>query len=224
MRLKLGDTLTFNILGREITATIANFREIDWSTLRMNFATVFSPGVLDAAPKTYLGTLRTEEQSETTIVRLLGERFPNVSAVRVRDTLNEVARLLTQIMRVILLAAAFSLLSGTLVMAGAIMAGLERRRYDTVMLKVVGASPALVLRIFVVEFLLVAVMTSLIATVLGIAGAYGVMQLMVFSHLSINPLIIVATLALSIAISLIVGLSLTRRALAVRPLQLLRNE
>src|SRR6185437_8213128 len=87
MGLKVGDTLTVNLLGREITATIANLRRIDWTRLGINFAIVFAPGTLEAAPQTHLAALYGTPAAAETAVRQLGDKFPNLSAIPVRETL-----------------------------------------------------------------------------------------------------------------------------------------
>src|SRR5581483_3570090 len=80
MGLKVGDTLTVNILGRDITAHIASLRQIDWSRLGINFAIVFAPGSLEAAPQTRLAAVYAEPDAAERIVAQVADRFPNVSA------------------------------------------------------------------------------------------------------------------------------------------------
>ena len=88
--LGIGDTITVNILGRNITARIASLRRVQWQTLRMNFLFIFSPGVLEGAPQTHLATIRADPVHERAIERAVADAFPNVTAIRVRDVLDTV--------------------------------------------------------------------------------------------------------------------------------------
>src|SRR5260221_373493 len=142
MGLKVGDTLTVNVLGREVTAEIASLRAIDWTSLGINYVIVFAPGTLEGAPQTHIATARATPDAEEALERAVTDRFPNVSAIRVKDALDVVARILGQIATAVRLTAAITLVAGTLVLAGAVAAGHRRRVYDAVVLKVVGATRA----------------------------------------------------------------------------------
>src|SRR3546814_17696437 len=83
--LGLGDTVTVNLLGREFTATIASLREVDWTSLAINFVMVFSPGLLEGAPQTQLATVRVPPEDEIALQRAVTDRFANVPATRRQD-------------------------------------------------------------------------------------------------------------------------------------------
>ena len=95
--LGLGDTVTVNVLGRDIEATIASLRRIEWTTLSINFVFVFSPGTLDKAPHTFLATVKATPQAEDAIFDTITERFPNVTVVRIRDAIATAADVLANI-------------------------------------------------------------------------------------------------------------------------------
>ncbi len=88
----LGDSLTFNILGREVEATIASLREIDWRSLRFDFAMIFAPGALEDAPHTHIAAVRAPRAAEDAVEKAVVDRFPNVTAIRVREALEAAAR------------------------------------------------------------------------------------------------------------------------------------
>ena len=94
---KVGDTLTVNLLGREITAVIANLRAIDWERLGINFAMVFAPGTLEHAPQTHLAAVYLPQAEEDDLARAVTERFPNISAIHVREALAAVDRIVGMI-------------------------------------------------------------------------------------------------------------------------------
>src|SRR5690606_23173571 len=140
MGVGIGDTLTFNVLGREIEARIGSLRAIDWTTLGMNFTVIFAPGTLEAAPHTFIATVRTEPGREAAVLEAVTRRLPNVSAVRVKDALDAVNQILGNIGLAVNATAVVTLIAGALVLAGAIAAGHRRRVYDAVVLKVLGAT------------------------------------------------------------------------------------
>jgi putative ABC transport system permease protein len=140
MGLKIGDTLTVNLLGREITATIANLRSIDWERLGINFVMVFAPGTLEHAPQTHLAAVYLPLAEEEDLARAVTERFPNISAIHVREALDALNRIVGMIGSAVRLTALVTVGAGALVLGGAVAAGHRRRVYDAVVLKVLGAT------------------------------------------------------------------------------------
>ena len=165
--LKLGDHLTVNLLGREITGTIANLREIDWSRLSINFFMVFSPGVLEAAPQTEIATVRIDSASEVALERAVTDRFANISAIRVKEALASVARILDGLSAAVASMAGVALVAGIAVLAGAVLADRRRRIYDAVVLKVLGATRGNLLAGLALEYGFMGLATSLIALPAG---------------------------------------------------------
>src|SRR5207249_8291726 len=172
MGLEVGDTLSVNLLGREITAVIANLRSIDWERLGINFTLVFAPGTLEAAPQTHLAAVYLPRTEEERLVRAVIDRFPNVSAIQVREALAAFDRLIGTIGNAVRLTALVALAVGTLVLGGAIAAGHHRRVYDAVVLKVLGATRAAVTRAFLIEHGLLGALAALVACAFGTLAAY----------------------------------------------------
>ena len=100
LNLKIGDTITVNVLGRNITARIANLRAVDWQNLGINFVLVFSPGAFSGAPHTDIATLTFAgggtAAEETALIKALADAFPTVTAVRVKDALDAVDAIVDQ--------------------------------------------------------------------------------------------------------------------------------
>jgi putative ABC transport system permease protein len=224
MKLKVGDTITIAAIDKEITATIANLRDIPWGSLEMNFTTIFSPGALDGLPVTNLVTVTAPPSSEKAIARMMADEYPAVGLIRVRDALSNVAAMVTKLSFAIHITASIAILCGTLVMASAIHATLFKRKFETVMMKVIGMTRRQIMAIYLKEFSVAALATAIIASVIGALAAYGVMQLMVFSYFVLMPDTIIMTLAASLAIATLLGFFATRATLKVKPLSLLRNE
>ncbi len=224
MGLKLGDTITIGALDKQITATIANMREIQWGTLEMNFAIILSPGALDGLPVTYLATVSAPQSAEKKIQKLLADEYPSVAIVRVREVLSRVSGILQNISNAVMVSALMTVLCSILVMASAIHASLHKRVFDTVMLKVLGAQRGRILRIYLTEFAIIALAVAVFAVIIGEAGAYGIMQLMIFSGFELMPSVAITTIIGSLLLAILLGLIATRVTLGVRPLTLLRNE
>jgi putative ABC transport system permease protein len=148
----VGDTLTLNILGREVTATIASLREVEWSTLALQFAIIFSPGLLESAPRTYLATIYVPETGEGETYRRVTGAFPGVTVVRVSEVIGKVAAVLGRIGNVFSSMSLLILAMGFLVLGGTLAADQRRRRYEAVVLKVLGGTRKDILLSLSVEF------------------------------------------------------------------------
>ncbi|MDE1148929.1 MAG: ABC transporter permease [Azospirillaceae bacterium] len=219
-----GAHITLSILGREIEAEVAVVRDLDFTTLGINFTLVLSPGVLEHAPQTYLATVRAPAASEATIQRAVVKAFPNVTAIRVKEALSTVAVIIANIGMAVRVVAAVSLVAGTLVLAGAIAAGHRRRVYDAVVLKVLGATRSTILRTFLVEYGALGLVTALIAGALGTLTAWAVLTQVMHMKWVFLPETLVLTSLISTAITLALGLVATWRALGQPAAPLLREE
>ncbi len=224
MGLKVGDTLTVNVLGREVTAEIASLRAIDWTSLGINYVIVFAPGTLEAAPQTHIATARTTPEAEDALERAVTDRFPNVSAIRVKDALDAVARILGQIAIAVRVTAAITLVAGTLVLAGAVAAGHRRRVYDAVVLKVLGATRGDFSRVFVVEYGLLGLVTAAIAALIGSLAAYLLLTQVMRADWVFLPGAVLSIALLATILTLVIGFAGTWKALGAKAAPLLRNE
>ena len=130
MGLKLGDEITINVLGRDITAEITSFREVDFSTAGIGFILTMNPAALSGAPHTFISTVYAEAQAEAAILRDLASAYPNITAIRVRDAIDRVTELLTGIGTAVRWGAAATLLTGFLVLIGAAAAGEGARVFE----------------------------------------------------------------------------------------------
>ncbi len=220
----IGDRLTVNVLGRDIEAEVANLRAIDWGSLSINFTLVFSPQPLAAAPHTFLATVGAVPEAEAAVQGTIAERFANVTAVRVREALDTINRLLGQVAAAVRSAASVTVIAGTLVLAGAIAAGHRRRVYDSVVLKVLGATRGDVLRAFVLEYGLLGVVTAVIAGAVGSVAGWAVLSFVLEIDWVFLPSAVLTTVVLCTAITLGVGFAGTWRALGQKAAPLLRNE
>ncbi len=225
--LKLGDPVTVNVLGRNITTRIANMRTVDWERLGINFVMVFSPHAFDGAPVTHLATLTYPDggtpAQEGAIVRAVAESFPMVTAVRVKDALEAVGAIVTNLVLAIRGASALTLLVAALALAGALAAGHRYRVYDAVILKTLGATRARLIAAYTIEYLLLGTATALFGVVAGsLAGWLIVANLMHLSFVWL-PLPALAAALGAVAVTVALGLVGTFTALGQKPAAVLRN-
>jgi len=224
MGLDIGDTMTLNVLGRDVTATIANLRRIDWATLGINFTIVFAPGTLEGAPQTHIATVHVPPEEESRLLRAVTDALPNVSAIRVKDALEAINKIIGDIADAMRLTASVALIAGMLVLAGAVTAGHQRRVYDAVVLKVLGARRADVLRAFLLEYGLMGLAAGLIAAALGTLAGWAVITGVMEAEWTFLPVTVAITGAACVALTLLFGFAGTWRALNRKAAPLLRNE
>lgn len=174
MGLQLGDTLTVNILGRDITARIASFREVDFSTAGMGFVMAMNPAALSGAPHSNIATVYAEPDAEAAILRDLASAYPNITAIRVRDAIDRAAGLLAGLASATSYGAGVSLLTGFLVLIGAAAAGQGARIYEAAVLRTLGASRRRILLSLALRSALLGAAAGTIALAAGILGGWAV--------------------------------------------------
>ncbi len=224
LALQLGDTLTVNVYGRDVTAEIASFRPIAWAELRINFVMIFSPGLLEAAPASHIATVRIADAEAESLERQITDAFPNVSAIRVKEALASFSDLLGSIAAAVGGTGSITVLAGLIVLAGAIAAGERRRRYDAVVLKVLGATRATLLGSLLTEFALLGLATALIAALVGTLAAAVVVELVMRQEFVFLAGPLLWTLLAGLLVTSFFGLAGTWRALGAKAAPLLRNE
>jgi putative ABC transport system permease protein len=219
----IGDRLSLNVLGRTLTGTVANIRDANWQSLAMQFAIIFSPGVLESAPQNWLGAVYDVDQDEL-LFRRVTDEFPDVAVVSVREVLENAAAMMRRMARIFQVMAGLALVVGFLVLAGAFSADQHRRIYDSVVYKVCGATRRDILMVLVAEFSLAGLFAGFGGLVLGTLAAWGVVRGLL--HLPFRPDLILSlfTVSAGTGISLFTGLLGTWRALGREAAPLLRNE
>lgn len=226
--LKVGDTVTVNILGRNVTATISNLREVKWESLAINFVMVFSPNTLAGAPYNMLATVSlprgTPLAAEVQAMRELGRQFPAVTAIRVKDMLDAFNAVFSKVMTAVRVAGSVTLLAGALVLAGALATAQRRRILEAVILKTLGATRRRILTSHLFEYLLLAGATALFAVVLGsVASWLAVTQLMRIGF-TFAPEAVALALGLALGLVLIFGGVGTWAVLRAPAVPFLRSE
>lgn len=220
--LEVGDSLTVSILGREIEARIASLREIDWDTMGFNFVIVFAPGTLEGAPHSFMATIAMPEAEERPFARSVSRAFPSVSAIRVKEVVETVGNMLSQLAVAVRAAASVAILAGIAVLVGALAASRRARTYDSVILKMLGATRPRILAAQAAEFAALALVVSLVALGLGSAAGWWVVVKIFELDWAPDWGTVAATLALGATVTLVLGLLGSLPALAARPARALR--
>ena len=220
----IGDTLTLNILGRRITAEIASLREIDWQSLRFDFAIVLSPGVLEGAPHTHIAAVRASETAEAALEKAVTDAFDNVSAIHVREALAAARELMAGIGIAIRAVAGLTVIAGAIVLAGALAAGQQRRRFDAVVFKVLGATRRRIALMFILEYGALGIVTALGAFAVGTLAAWAVARFLMRMDWIWLPGEAVVTLVAALAATIVMGLAGSWRILGQKTAPYLRND
>ena len=221
----VGSRITWDVGGAEIESVVTSLREVDWAQVQPNFFAVFPEGPLDAAPQTAIVLTRAGSPERSARIQSAAvEAFPNVSAVDVQLVLSLIDRVLGRVAFVLRFMALFAVLTGLVVLAGAVRVALQQRTREVVMLRTLGASRAQVRRILVAEYALLGVLAALTGGVLAVAGAWGLaafaFQIPFRPDLSWLGWALLVVPLLTVA----VGLLGSRGALRQPPLAVLRAE
>jgi putative ABC transport system permease protein len=222
--LKLGDTLTTNILGRDITATITSFREVDFSNAGMGFVMTLNPGALAGAPHTHIATVYAPPEAEAAILRDVTKTWPNITAIRIREAVDRVAEALSAIATATAWAAAGTLLTGFIVLIGAAAAGERARTYESAILKTLGATRARILASFALRAALLGAAAGVVAVVAGGIAGWAVLTFVMDSDYVFEPISALAIVTGGILATLLAGLAFAARSLRVPPAQVLRAQ
>ncbi len=224
--LKLGDHVTVNVLGRDITAEVSSLRRIEWEKLGINFFMVFSPNSFAGAPHADLATATfpagTGEAAELALLRQVASAYPTVGVIRVKEVLQSVTHLVGQLALAVRGASGVTLLASVLVLAGALAAGRRARVYDAVVLKVLGATRSRLLGALLIEYGLLGLATAAFGVAAGgLAADAVVSRLMEFEFtFAWGPALLAAVAALVLTVGL--GLLGTWRTLGEKPARFLR--
>ena len=221
--LKIGDTMTVSVLGVDVTATIANTRKIDWQSMGFNFAILFSPGTLEAAPHGWMATVQVKPDQETGVSRSVARAFPTASIIRVKDVIGQVQALLGQLSAAIRAAASVTVAAGIAVLVGALAAGARARTYDAVLLKLLGATRGQVAAATLAEYGLLALIVSGLALLLGSAAGWFVVTQVFSLEWTPDWGGVIATVAVGAVVTVMLGLLGNWQALSARPAAVLRQ-
>ena len=172
--ISLGDSLTLNVLGRDITATITSLRDVDFSNAGMGFVIVLNAAALAGAPHSHIATVYASEAAEIPILDELGQAFPNVTGIQIREAVLMVSGIVSSIASAASIGAIATLLTGFLILIGAASASSEQRAYETAILKTLGATRREILISFALRAAMVGTLAAIVALGAGLLGGWAV--------------------------------------------------
>ncbi|TMJ38585.1 MAG: FtsX-like permease family protein, partial [Alphaproteobacteria bacterium] len=237
--LKVGDDITVNVLGRDVTAKITSLRKVNWRSLDINFLMIFTPDTLKQAPHQNIVTVEMSGGDEGKLLNAVSRAFPTVTAIRVKDVVATVTDLLTEMLRAIRGANALTLITGILVLAGALSAGLSARLYEAVVLKTYGATRIELIQAFIIEYAILGLASAVFGVTVGALGSWfsavfgvtvGALGSWFLSFWILEmPWVFswstaLLTALLAMVLSIAAGLAVTWRALSAKPAPILRDE
>lgn len=220
--LKIGDKITVNILGRSINATIASFRRVNFATAGMGFVLAMDPAAVAGAPHTYIATVYAKPGAGAALLRDIGNAYPNITAIRVRDAINQVANILRGLAAATSYGALATLLTGFVVLIGAAAAGERAREYEAAILKTLGAGRGRILLSFALRTAILGAAAGGVAIFAGAAAGWGVMRFVMKMPYVFDPTSAIAIILGGALVTLLAGLFFALRPLSVRPASILR--
>lgn len=227
LKLSIGDTVTVNVLGRNLTTTIANFRKVEWRNLGINFVMVFSPGTFRGAPHSDLATLTLsggpDAKAEAMILRGVARGFPSVTSVRVKDALDAVNDIVGKLVLAIRGASAVAVIASLFVLAGAIAAGHRARLYDAVVLKTLGATRWRLLLAYALEYGAVGLVTALFGLLAGSLASWVIVTQVMRLEFALDLSGALVAAGLAVVFAVVLGLAGTWRILGQKPAAYLRQ-
>lgn len=225
--LKMGDDVTVNVLGRNVTARIDNLRSLDWQSLGINFVLTFSPNAFRGAPHTHIATVAfpggAAPEHELALFKAVSGEFPAVTTLRVKDALDSFATIVMNLVVAVRAASAIALVAAILVLGGALAASHRHRVYDAVVLKTLGAARAQLLAAYALEYLMVGSAAVLFGVAAGSLAAWHVVVHVMTLPFRWEAMPAAVAAIAALAITMMCGLIGTAAALGKKPAPVLRT-
>jgi putative ABC transport system permease protein len=225
LRLVLGDELTFDVQGVPLIAKVASLRKVEWQRLSPNFFIVFPEGVLEPAPKTFVAAVRVQKAADSgRVQQAVAKALPSVSAVDLSLVLQTFDSLFSKIAWAISFLALFTVVTGVVVLVGAILTGRLQRVREAVLLRTLGATRSQLQTILLVEYTVLGVLAALTGGVLAVAANAALARLLFRAEAVVPPALLFASIGGAVAITIVTGLVTNRGVAGTPPLEILRQE
>ncbi len=225
MRAKIGTKVVFNVQGTRLETEVGSVREVDFNRVQTNFMIVFPKGVLEAAPQFHVVVSRVNSAEQSAAFQSdLVRRYPTVSAIDLTQILKSVDEVLSKVSFVIRFMALFSILTGLLVLLSSIYQGKFARVRESVLLRTLGASRKVILRIIALEYLLLGALACLAGVGLSVIGAWALAYFSFKIPFEPDWMPLLGTFLVITVITVIIGLLNSREVVRKPPLEVLRQE
>ncbi len=220
--LAIGDVLSFTVAGRDVEATIASIRKVNWNSFRPNFFVLLSPGALDGLPATYISSLRLDPGQQQALVPL-ARKHPTVSAIDLGVILEQVRGIVEKASLAVQAVFLFTIVAGIAVLFAAVQSTMDERRFESAMLRALGAGKRTVFSGVMAEFAALGLAAGVLAAAGATALEWVVAKQLFELEPSFNPLIWVTGVVAGVAIVCVSGYFAARGAVNAKPTDVLRG-
>lgn len=225
LQLTLGDEIEWDVQGVPVKTKVTSVRAVEWRRLESNFFVVFPEGAIEAAPKTFVAALRTASPADSANAqRALVGAFPNITAIDLALILQALDSIFSKVAFVIQFMALFTVLTGIIVLVGAVLNGRYQRIRETVLLRTLGATRRQLVQIQFVEYAILGVLAAIVGGGLSIAGNALLAHFVFKIAPSSPPLLIAGAVAMAATVTVVTGLLTSRGVTDHPPLEILRQE
>ncbi len=226
LKVKPGDVITFDVLGRRMDATVTSIRKIDIRNTRTAFVFVFRPGLLEKAPQTYVLPLITKLPTEkrARFQRNVLEQFPNVQIFDVADVIANIGKLIDNFVIAVSFVGSFVILTGILILIGSVALTKSQRTYENAIMKTLGANRFTLASILCFEYAGLGLLAGLIGCTFAAILAYVVTRFILRIGWEVDPLIAVWGVAGTMILVILVGVAASFGVIFKRPLSILRSQ
>ena len=220
----IGDSVTFNVLGRTVTAEITNIRAVEWESFSINFVFVLSPGLLEAAPHSWMASARVDsEDAAIAVDRNVAAAFSNISAISVREAVATAQRVIGLLGAAVQMTALVTLVAGIAVLAGTVASTEAQRLADSVILKVLGATRVSIAIAWFLEYALLGMLAAVAAALIGSIASWGLIEGFLNADFELDFTLVLTTTMAGAAATAMLGLAGAVRTLGRKPAPLLRD-
>lgn len=225
LEVSLGDSLVWDVQGRAVTTTVGSIREVDWRQFSTNFFVIFPRGVLEDAPQFFVLLSRSEsDEAIAAVQRTMVQEYPSVSAIDLSLVLDTFDTIFGRIAFIVRFMASFSIITGLIVLAGAVVVSRMQRVRESVLLKTLGASRRQIFRILMTEYLFLGFFAAATGLVLSVFGAWALSRFLFETAFQPNIVSMVILLFVVPGLTVGIGMMNSRGIYARPPLESLRAE
>lgn len=226
LKVAVGDSITFDISGRKLTARVANVRQLDLRNTRTAFVFVFRPGALETAPQSFAATVlsRIGPTDRQRLQRDVLAAYPNVQIFDVADIVSTVQRLVSNFVIAISFVGGFVILSGILILIGSVALTKSQRIYENAVLKTLGARRSTLAAILFAEYGIIGLLSGVIGAGFAVLLSWAVSHYVMDLDWEFDPMLTVAGIVVTATLVMIVGAAASFDVLFRKPLQTLRSQ
>jgi putative ABC transport system permease protein len=226
LKIRIGDSITFDIVGRKITARVGSIRKIDLRNTRTVFIFVFAPNVLENAPQTFAANVikKLPEADRQRLQRNLIDKFPNIQIFDVADIIATVEKLVNNFVLAISFVGSFVILSGILILVGSIALTKSQRIYENAILKTLGAKRLTLTTILIAEYGLLGILAGIIGASFAVALSFAVSKFLFDIQWEFDLLLTVLGILITTILVTVVGALASFDVLFRKPLATLRSQ